>query len=227
MDLEQRRISPRMDLLMSPFSKEMRLMKEATTTRSVDYFNLPRPLWRKLKKCLPNNKRKRSRKGGRPRASDRAVINAIWYVLWTGSQWKALHRDWFGVSSSVVHERFQKWRRMGVFEKLMKKMAEYYARERGGIGWRWQAMDSKHSAAPLGGEKTGKNPTDTGKSGAKINLLVDGRGAPISVMLTGANRHEKVSAMGLMCSVTLKRPAHKEQHLCADKAYEADDLSEF
>src|SRR5919112_2223895 len=30
MALEQRRISPRMDLLMSPFSKEMRLMKEAT-----------------------------------------------------------------------------------------------------------------------------------------------------------------------------------------------------
>ena len=56
-------------------------MKEATTTPSVDYFNLPRPLWRKLKKCLPKNKRKMSRKGGRPRASERAVINAIWYVL--------------------------------------------------------------------------------------------------------------------------------------------------
>ena len=67
---------------------------------------------------------------------------------------------------------------MGVFEKLMKRMAEYYARECGGIDWKWQAMDSKHSAAPLGGEKTGKNPTDRGKSGAKINLLVDGRGAP-------------------------------------------------
>jgi hypothetical protein len=56
-------------------------MREATTTRRVDYFNLPRPLWRKLKKCLPKNKRKMSTKGGRPRASDRAVINAIWYVL--------------------------------------------------------------------------------------------------------------------------------------------------
>jgi putative transposase len=202
-------------------------MREATTTRRVDYFNLPRPLWRKLKKCLPKNKRKMSTKGGRPRASDRAVINAIWYVLWTGCQWKAIHRNWFGVSSSVVHERFQRWRRMGIFEKLMKKMAEYYARECGGIGWKWQAMDSKHCAAPLGGQKTGKNPTDRGKSGAKINLLVDGRGAPISVILTGANRHDKVSARGLICSVTLKRAAHKEQHLCADKAYDSDDLREF
>ena len=106
-------------------------------------------------------------------------------------------------------------------------MVEYYARERGGIGWKWQAMDSKHCAAPLGGYKTGKNPTDRGKAGAKINLLVDERGAPISVVLTGANRHDKVSAMDLIISVALKRPAHKEQHLCADKAYDSDDLREF
>jgi putative transposase len=216
-----------MALPIAPSSKEMCLMKEATTTPSVDYFNLPRPLWRKLKKCLPKKKRKMSRKGGRPRASDRAVINAIWYVLWTGCQWKAIHRDWFGVSSSVVHEHFQKWRQMGLFEKLMKRMAEYYARECGGIGWKWQVMDSKHSAAPLGEEKTGKNPTDRGKSGAKINLLVDGRGAPISVVLTGANRHDKVSAIELICSVVTKGPAQKEQHLCADKAYDAEDLREF
>jgi putative transposase len=142
-------------------------------------------------------------------------------------EWNAVRRDWFGVSSSVVHERFQRWTRMGVFEKLMKRMAQYYAREHGGISWKWQAMDSKHSAAPLGGETTGKNPTDRGKSGAKINLLVDGRGAPISVVLTGANRHDKVSAMDLIVSVVLKRPAHKEQHLCADKAYDSDDLRTF
>jgi putative transposase len=182
-------------------------MKEATTTRKMDYFRLPRPLWRKLKKYLPKQNQKKS-KGGRPRASDRAVANAIWYVLWTGCQWKALHKDWFGVSSSVVHERFQRWRRMGLFQKLMRRMAEYYATERSGIGWRWQAMDSKHSAAPVGGEKVGKNPTDRGKLGAKMNLLVDEHGAPISVILTGANRHYKVSAVDLIVSVRPKRPAH-------------------
>ena len=201
-------------------------MREATTTSKVDYFRLPRPLWRKLKKHLPK-KSNNSKRGGRPRVSDRAVANAIWYVLWTGCQWKAVHRDWFGVSSSVVHERFQRWRRMGLFKKLMNKMAEYYAKERGGVGWRWQAMDSKHSPAPLGGEKTGKNPTDRGKLGAKMNLLVDRRGAPISVVLTGANRHDKVSAVDLIVSMIPKRQAHKEQHLCADKAYDSEDLREF
>jgi putative transposase len=202
-------------------------MGEATTTPKMDYFRMPRPLWRKLKKYLPKPRKRKSAKGGRPRASERAVADAIWYVLWTGCQWKALHRDWFGVSSSVVHERFQRWRGAGIFEKLSRRMVEYYARERGGIGWKWQAMDSKHSPAPLGGEKVGKNPTDRGKLGAKINLLVDERGAPLSVVLTGANRHDKVSAVGLIVSVAPKRPAHKEQHLCADKAYDSEDLREF
>ena len=203
-------------------------MREATTTRRVDYFRLPRPLWRKLKKHLPRKKSDNSNKrGGRPRVSDRALANAIWYVFWTGCQWKAIHREWFGVSSSVVHERFQRWRRMGLFEKLMKWMANYYVKENGGISWRWQAMDSKHSAAPLGGQKTGKNPTDRGKLGAKMNLLVDGRGAPISVVLTGANRHDKVSAVDLIVSMIPKRPAHKEQHLCADKAYDSSEVREF
>jgi len=202
-------------------------MNKATTQSKVDYFRLPRPLWRKLKKHLPKKSNNTKKRGGRPRVSDRAVANAIWYVLWTGCQWKAIHRDWFGVSSSVVHERFQRWRQMGLFEKLMKWMANYYAKESGGVGWRWQAMDSKNSPAPLGGEKTGKNPTDRGKLGAKMNLLVDRCGAPISVVLTGANRHDKVSAVDLIVSMTPKRPAHKEQHLCADKAYDSEDLREF
>jgi transposase len=47
------------------------------------------------------------------------------------------------------------------------------------------------------------------------------------VVLTGANRHDKVSAVDLVVSMLTKRPAHKEQHLCADKAYDATDVREF
>jgi putative transposase len=201
------------------------LSKATIPTHGVDYFRLPRPLWRKIKKHLP--KARTSSRGDRPRVSNRAVIDAIWYVLWSGCQWKAVHRAWFGVSSSVVHERFQSWRRMGIFEKLMRRMLEHYAKERGGVGWRWQAMDSKSSPTPLGGEETDANPTDRGKLGAKMNLIVDERGAPISVVLTGANRHDKISAIDLIVSVAVKRTAHKEQHLCADKAYDATDVREF
>jgi transposase len=47
------------------------------------------------------------------------------------------------------------------------------------------------------------------------------------VVLTGANRHDKISAVDLIVSIVLKRPAHKEQHLCADKAYDASEVREF
>ena len=50
-------------------------MREAITQRKVDYFRLPRALWRKLKKYLPKHRKKSTPRGGRPRASDRAVIN--------------------------------------------------------------------------------------------------------------------------------------------------------
>lgn len=57
--------------------------------------------------------------------------------------------------------------------------------------------------------------------------MVDERGAPLSIILTGANRHDKISAIDLIVSVLVKRAANKEQHLCADKAYDAADVREF
>jgi hypothetical protein len=56
-------------------------MSEATTQSKVDYFRLPRPLRRKLKKHLPKKRKKTKKRGGRPRVSNRASANAIWYVL--------------------------------------------------------------------------------------------------------------------------------------------------
>ena len=81
--------------------------QSSTKPQNVNYHRVPRALWRRIKKHLPKTQKRRG--PGRPRIDNRAVINGIWYVLWTGSQWKAVHRDWFGVSSSVLHERFQTW----------------------------------------------------------------------------------------------------------------------
>jgi hypothetical protein len=40
----------------------------------------------------------------------------------------------------------------------------------------------------VGGEQTGRNPTDRGKRGSKIHILVDKRGAPLSVEISAANK---------------------------------------
>lgn len=196
-------------------------MKTTIKLVTPNYFSVPRPLWRKVKKQLP--KRKKSMRGrGRPRVKDQAVLNGIWYILWTGCQWKAVHRSWFGVSASVLHQRFQLWRRLGVFEHLMAALAKVYAQERR-IKWRWQSVDSKSCPAPLGGEATGRNPTDRGKRGSKVHLLVDARGAPLAVYISGANQHDKWSAADLIFSILVERPKTK-QHFCADRGYDYPDV---
>lgn len=102
--------------------------KHNTKPAHVNYFKLPRQLWRKIKKLFP--KAPKQRGPGRPPADNRAILTGIWYVLWTGCQWKAIHKDWFGVCSSVLHDRFQTWQEQGLFEQILRIMVRFYARQR-------------------------------------------------------------------------------------------------
>ncbi len=124
----------------------------------------------------------------------------------------------------MLHQRFQLWRRVGVFKHLTRSLAKVYGKRRH-IKWRWQSVDSKSCPAPLGGEATGRNPTDRGKRGSKIHLLVDARGAPLAVYVSGANRHDKWGAAELIVGIVVERPRSK-QHLCADRGYDYPDVRE-
>lgn len=197
------------------------MAKDSTKSKSI--YRMPGKLWKLLKKHLP--KEPKNRKPGRPRVRNRDVLDGIWHVLWTGCQWKSIEKDWFNVSSSVLHERFQTWQKNGLFEKLFKKMVKFYARECK-IGWKWQSIDSMMSPSPLGGSKTGRNPTDRAKLGSKVHLLVDERGAPLAILITGANEHDKWSADDLIVHLVAKRPP-SEQHFCADKGYDYEDVHVF
>jgi putative transposase len=87
-------------------------------------------------------------------------------------------------------------------------------------------MDGAMTKAPLGGEKTGKNPTDRAKSGVKRSLLTDGRGIPLAVVVEGANCHDKRMVEQTLQSLACDRPAPsrlKPQHMCMDKGYDYPD----
>ncbi|HBD9578880.1 TPA: transposase, partial [Shigella sonnei] len=45
-------------------------------------------------------------------------------------------------------------------------------------------------AGQKGGELTGPNPTDRGKSGTKYHLLTDGNGLPLHILASAANTHD-------------------------------------
>ena len=83
---------------------------------------------------------------------DRKAMTAILHVLRTGCPWKALPCS-LG-ASSTVHDRFQEWRRAGVFEGMWRAGVSVYD-ELKGLDWEWLAMDGAMTKAPLGGERDG------------------------------------------------------------------------
>ena len=80
--------------------------------------------------------------------------------------------------------------------------------------------------APLGGEKTGKNPTDRAKSGVKRSVVTEGHGIPVGLAVDGANCHDKKLVRETLRSMVVRRPrasTRKPQHLCMDKGYDYKD----
>lgn len=124
-------------------------------------------LWQKVAPLIPARPvRKRKRKykrrpgGGRKCADYRQTLAGILYVLSTGCQWQAVPRI-YG-APSTIHRRFQEWREAGFFLSLWKAGLTEYD-ELKGIDWDWQSIDGAMIKAPLGGDATGRNPTDRGK----------------------------------------------------------------
>ena len=163
--------------------------------------------------------------GGRPRVPDRTCANGIFYVLRTGCQWKAL--DATGIcSGSTAHLRFQEWVAAGVFLELWQVGLERYD-ELQGLDWSWLSMDGALTKAPLGGGKTGPNPTDRGKSGVKRSLLTEAQGVPVGLAVDGANRHDMKLVRATVDSLPVPRPVpspETPQGMCLDKGYDFGEV---
>jgi putative transposase len=188
-------------------------------------WRVPCNLWTKLKIVLPAEKPLHT--VGHPVVPYRKVVDGILYRLRTGCQWKAIPAE-FG-SGSTCHRRFQEWEQAGIFEKLWRVLLKWYDHQ-WGIGWNWQILDSVTVPAPLGGEKTGKNPTDRAKSGTKRHILTDRRGVPLAVIVSGANEHDKHYAEQTVRATIVRRSRRNRhgyliiRHFCADKGYDFDDV---
>ncbi|MCA1681044.1 MAG: IS5 family transposase [Actinobacteria bacterium] len=164
----------------------------------------------------------------RARVPDRDAMNAVLLVLRTGMQWNALNVT--GVcSSSSAHRRFQEWERAGVFHEIWRQgLLEYD--EVVGVDWAWLAADGAMGKAPLGGPKTGPNPTDRAKKGAKRSVLTEAAGVPVGLAHEGANRHDQKLLKPTIESIPIDRPeptAEQPQGICLDRAYDADTMRDL
>ncbi len=118
-----------------------------------DSWRMPDELWWQIEPLLPA--RKVHRFGGHnPRVPDRQAMEAILYVLRTGSQWNSL--DATGICSCAsAYRRFREWSAAGVFERFWQRGLKEYD-EFKGIDWSWLSMDGSTTKAPLGGKKPGR-----------------------------------------------------------------------
>jgi putative transposase len=188
-----------------------------------DGWRLPDVLWARMEPLLPPRP-KHPLGCHTPRVPDRAAMDAIFFVLRTGCQWNAL-RETTICSSSSAHRRFQEWVAAGVFAAFWREGLLAYDAVRG-IDWEWLALDGAMGKAPLGGEKTGRNPTDRGKRGVKRSVLTDGRGVPLGATIDGANRNDHKLMRPTLEAIPVRRPRptrRRPQHLCLDKGFDYDE----
>jgi putative transposase len=69
-----------------------------------------------------------ARTGGRPRKTNlRAVLNAIFYLLRTGCQWRLLPREF--PSWNTVYHYFRSWKNDGVWTCLQRSMYQQVRRQ--------------------------------------------------------------------------------------------------
>jgi transposase len=72
--------------------------------------------WKAIERHLPNKPR------GVPRVDDRRVLNGIFWVLRSGAPWADLPER-YG-PRTTVYNRFNRWRKAGVWDRLMDAIVE-------------------------------------------------------------------------------------------------------
>lgn len=97
---------------------------------------------------------------GRPWRSHRSMVNAMLWILNTGSPWRDLPER-FG-PWQTAYNRFNRWRKEGTFDRILERL-QMRLDEGGRIDWDLWCVDGSsvraHAAAAGAGEKGGpKSP---------------------------------------------------------------------
>jgi putative transposase len=189
---------------------------------SFDGFRIPNVLWNKIEKILPTYPS--SSKGGRPRRNLRGIVDAIFYRLRTGCQWKAIPSCF--APGSTAHQYFQEWVELGVFDAIWQLALQEYD-DLIGLNWSWQSADCAMTKSPLGHEETGKNPTDRGKRGTKRSLITEATGIPVGISVGAANMHDIRLLRSTLEDCFRRVPIDEGrgvERLCLDKGYDSASI---
>jgi len=163
--------------------------------------------------------------GGRPRKTDlRDVVNAVFYVLRTGCQWRYLPRDF--PPKSTVWRYFDEWRHNGTLDTihdLLRKKVR--AQEKPYSPRTTASVDSQSVDTTSGGEQRGR---DNAKNvdGRKRHIVVDSMGLLLAVLVTAASVDDAQAAKELFGRLD-GQPVGKVRRMFADSKYHNYALYEW
>ena len=183
-------------------------------------------LWEHLEPLLPPRPRRRFRFPGRKPLDYRKILTGILFVLKTGIAWEELPAELGWGCGKTCRHYLQVWYHAGVWQRLHAVLlAELNQADQ--IDWSRALIDASFAKAPEGGEDTGPNPTDRGKSGSKHHVLTDAQGIPLAATVTAANVNEVTQVFQVLTNMPPVggKPGPKRQkpdRLQGDRGYDSE-----
>jgi transposase len=157
------------------------------------------------------------RPGGRPRKTDlRDVVDAIFYILRTGCQWRYLPKDF--PPKSTIWRYFDQWRHDGTLDRIHDLLRRKVRTAEKPYHPRTSAsVDSQSVDTTSGGEQRGR---DNAKNvdGRKRHIVVDSMGLLLAVLVTAANVDDARAAPELFARLA-GQPMGKVVRMYADNKY--------
>src|SRR5512138_1553509 len=152
--------------------------------------------------------------GGRPRKTDmRDVLDAIFYILRTGCQWRYLPVDF--PPKSTVWRYFDQWRSDGTLDKIHDLLRrKVRAAEKPYHPRTTASVDSQSVDASSGGEQRGRD-NDKNVDGRKRHIVVDRLGLLLAVLVTAASVDDAAAAPALFARLE-GQPRGKVRRMYAD-----------
>jgi transposase len=127
-------------------------------------------LWERLRPRLPPPPPRRFRFPGRKPLDYRKLLTGIVFVLKTGIAWDDLPAELGCGCGKTCRHYLRLWHRAGVWQELhAMSLAELNGADQ--IDRERALIDASFAEAPGGGEDTGPNPTDRGKSASEHRLF--------------------------------------------------------
>jgi len=131
--------------------------------------------------------------GGRPRkTSMRDVVDALFYLVRTGCQWRYLPKDF--PPKSTVWGYFDAWRYNGVLDEIHDLLRDRVRKqEKPGHPRHTASIDSQSVDASSGGEARGRDNAKNA-NGRKRHIIVDSLGLLLAVAVTAAHVDDAAAA---------------------------------